>query len=75
MGRVVSPDGFRRVRMAAVVEAVNHRGWQWRKGVRDNGRPRLLLQSPAGRRYEFRLSEGAWVKKEAAVEAEKGVAA
>lgn len=75
MGRVTSTDGFRRVRMAAVVEAVNHRGWQWRKAVKSDGRPRLLLQSPRGQRYEFRLSAGAWVKSETAVEAEKGVAA
>lgn len=74
MARILNDEGYRRVRMAAVVEAVNRRGWKWRKETRDDGRPMLLLQSPGGRRWHFKLNAGAWVKESSAVEAQKEAA-
>jgi len=56
-------EGWRRIRLARLAWLITQRGWRWEKTVKA-GRPCLMVVSPRGVKWRFRLQRGAWIRKE-----------
>ena len=59
-------DGWRKVRMVRLCRLLNEvrpeLKWQWRVAEK-NGRKQLLVVSPRGVEWEFRLHKGAFLRR------------
>jgi len=56
---------WQRIRLAGLNRLVNAPlplRWRWETVVQD-GRKKLLLRTPRGVRWQFRLQRGAWVRR------------
>jgi hypothetical protein len=62
------PSPWRRIRLARVAELTNSGRWGWSRLERPDGRVRLVLNIPSGRRgmeivqWEVRLQRGFWIR-------------